>query len=199
MPPLVSETRFAAIDFESAGAARGRTDEAVQVGLAEWSLGSGAERPFVSFLRAEGEITWAAGRVHGITRDDLKDAPPLVALWPRLKAALGGAAVVAHGHGTEKRFLRAFPGHGFGPWVDTLGLARAAWPGLKSHALGDVCAELGVGGFGGLAPGRSWHDALFDALASLALLERVVRDFALADAPLEFLLRPDLSEWRRLR
>ena len=55
----------------------------------------------------------------------------MVDLWPPIRDRLAGAAVVAHGAGTEKRFLRAFPYHGFSPWIDTLRLARKVLPNLS--------------------------------------------------------------------
>lgn len=195
----IRDAIFTAIDFESAGTARGRTDAPVQVGLGSWQIEAGIHDPFVSFLQCEQEITWAAGKVHGITATDLREAPSLLSLWPTLKKHLGRGPVVAHGHGTEKRFLRAFPGHPFAPWIDTLQLARAAWPEEKSHSLGDLCQSLGLTSFANHAPDRTWHDALYDALASLALLHHLVREFALADRPVEVLLQPDTSVWHRSR
>ena len=195
----ISETIFTAIDFESAGTARGRTDAPVQIGLGRWSFTEGIHDPFVSFLQCDQDITWAARKVHGITTKDLAEAPSLLSLWPTLKSTLGRGPVVAHGHGTEKRFLRAFPGHPFGPWIDTLQLSRAAWPDLPSHSLGDLCQSLGLDSFAKYAPDRNWHDALYDALASLALLDHLVNYFQLAEAPVEFLLKPDTSTWHRLR
>lgn len=197
---LIREARFAGIDFESAGARRGDTDVPVQVGLACWSPASGHTSPFVSFLQTSRPITWAARKVHGITPDDLTDAPSLVSLWPELKSRIEGAAVVAHGKGTEKRFLRAFPGHPFGPWIDTLLLARAAWPELPSHALGDLCQHLGLTeSIDQLCPDRRWHDALYDAIASLVILEHIIDRFDLASQPVEAIVHPDTSAWHRRR
>jgi len=198
--PTLRELRFTAIDFESAGAARGQTDTPVQVGLAQWSLASGHESPFVSYLKTNQPVTWAARKVHGIGPEHLENAPTLLSLWPELKSRLSGSIVVAHGKGTEKRFLRAFPGHGFGPWIDTLLLARAAWPELDGHSLGALAEARGLtAAISGLVPEKRWHDALYDAVASLALLADLVETFALADEPLEVLLRPDISVWHRLR
>jgi DNA polymerase III subunit epsilon len=199
MPPI-SQLRFTAIDFESAGAARGMTDSPVQIGLASWSLGGGHRDPFVSYLHTEQPIHWSARKVHGIGPADLADAPPLLSLWPELKRRLAGAAVVAHGKGTEKRFLRAFPGHGFGPWVDTLLVARAAWPDLPDHSLGALCEARGLSAtVRELVAGRDWHDALFDAVASLVLLAHVIDDCGLGDHPAEALTAPDTSRWHRLK
>lgn len=155
---------------------------------------------FVSYLSTDQPIQWAARKVHGIGPQDLADAPSMLMLWPEFKRRLAGAVVVAHGKGTEKRFLRAFPGHGFGPWIDTLLLARAAWPELPDHSLGAICREFGlVADVQTLVPGKSWHDALFDAVASLVLLARLIETHTLAETPVEALLQPDTSKWHQLK
>ncbi len=196
--PLVRHSRFSAIDFESAGAARGKTDSPVQVGLALWTTENGHTDAFVSYLRVNQPIQWAARKVHGIGPEHLADAPSLLLLWPEFKKRMAGAVVVAHGKGTEKRFLRAFPGHGFGPWVDTLLLARAAWPDLPDHSLGALCESHGLTAvIRTLVPEKSWHDALFDAVASLVLLAYLIESHDLADHPVESLLHPDTSRWHQ--
>ncbi len=196
--PLIRQCRFTAIDFESAGAERGRTDSPVQVGIASWSIEQGHHDFFVSYLHTDQPIQWSARKVHGIGPEDLANAPTLLSLWPELKTRLSGAVVAAHGKGTEKRFLRAFPGHGFGPWIDTLLLSRAVWPGLKDHSLGALCTshEL-TDRVKSLVPSKSWHDALFDSVASLVLLEHLVSELSLSDHPLEILLHPDTSAWHQ--
>ena len=198
--PLIRHCRFTAIDFESAGAARGMTDSPVQVGLCSWSAESGHDDPFVSYLFTNQPAQWSARKIHGIGPGQLADAPPLLALWPELNRRLAGAVVVAHGKGTEKRFLRAFPGHGFGPWIDTLLLARAAWPDLAHHSLGALCECHGLTpAVRAIVPGKSWHDALFDAAASLVLLAHLIDVLALADHPIECFLQPDTTAWHKLK
>lgn len=190
---------FAAIDFESAGIRKGGTDVAVQIGVARMTGGVLGET-FTSFLATDQPITWSAQKVHGISRQDLTDAPTLTALWPRLKGLLEGNWIVAHGAATEKRFLRAFPFHGFGPWVDTLKLARAAWPDLPSYALGDLIGAHGLEDELRAAHASfRWHDALSDALASLILLRHIVQETGVATEPPEILLRADDSFHHRLR
>ncbi len=197
---MISTQTFAAIDFESAGAERGKTDVPVQIGMATWSLKNGHADHFTSFIRADRPITWSAHKVHGITVDDLKDAPQFTSLWPQTKAIMSNRIAVAHGHGTEKRYLRAFPAHGFGPWVDTLQLARAAWPELTSHALGDICTHFELTEkITDLVPNKTWHDALYDTAASLVLLEHLISEFNLADQSIDLLLHPDTTKWHRLR
>jgi DNA polymerase-3 subunit epsilon len=198
--PLVCQSRFTAIDFESAGASRGMNDAPVQVGLACWSVEAGHGDFFVSYLHTSQPVQWSARKVHGIGPQDLADAPALLSLWPELKARLAGAVVVAHGKGTEKRFLRSFPGHGFGPWIDTLLLARAAWPALPDHSLGALCDACQLtSAVRQIVPGKSWHDALFDAAASLVLLEHLVHTLALTGHPVDCLVHPDTSAWHRMK
>ena len=183
----VREVVWAAIDFEGTGADPGHSDEAVQVGIA--LLNPGQQEPenfFRSFVRAESRVTRSASAVHRITDRDLENAPSLPLLWPEIKSRLSGAVVIAHGAGTEKRFLRAFPMHGFGPWIDTLALARAVLPALDDHSLSSVAAEVGVVDLiRSSCPGLDWHDALFDAVASLLVAQRIItrsglQDFAVA-------------------
>ena len=197
--PVLSRVSFAAIDFESAGIRKGGTDVAVQIGVARMQGGVLGEQ-FTSFLATDQPITWSAQKVHGIRAEDLVDAPTLTALWPRLKGLLEGCWVVAHGAATEKRFLRAFPFHGFGPWLDTLKLSRAIWPELPSYALGDLITRLGLEDELRTAHDRfRWHDALSDALASLILLRHIIQEAGVAHESPELLLRADDSFHHRLR
>jgi len=195
----ISATRFAAIDFESAGAERGATDVPVQVGVALMEGGEIlTEHHFVSYLGTDRPIRWSAQRVHGISTADLVGAPELRQLWPRLKGLLDGRAVVAHGAGTERRFLRAFPLHGFGPWVDTLQVARCLLPGQPKYSLGALVDALGkTAETDTLCPDKSWHDALYDATASLVLLQEIVRVTGVENAPLEVLIRPQRDGKKR--
>jgi len=188
-------TAFAAIDFESAGARRGGTDVPVQIGIAcrdglDASLGD----TFVSYLASDQPIVWSAQKVHGIRTEDLAGAPTLLGLWPRLNDLLKGRWIVAHGAATEKRFLRAFPFHGFGPWVDTLKLARAVWPELPSYALGDLIVTLHLENeMRRLHPTFRWHEALSDSVASLILLQEVIKTTDLGNEEPDILLRANDS------
>ncbi len=194
---LIQDVTFTAIDFESAGTATGRTDAPVQIGTTTWSVAEGISDTWMSYIFTDQEITWAAQKVHGITSSDLSDAPKLMLLWPKIKERLNNVAVVAHGHGTEKRFLQAFPAHGFGPWIDTLPLARACYPEFDNYSLGNICETLSLTeSVTELVPDKTWHDALYDAAASIILLKHIVEHFELSSQPISFLTRLDTSQWR---
>lgn len=189
----IADTGFAAIDFESAGSAPGRTDEPVQIAVTHLDVRT-IQRRLNSYVHPENPVTWAARKVHGISDKMVEGAPRLLDLWPGIKAAMQDRWIVAHGASTEKRFLRVFPFHSFGPWVDTLVLARAVYPGLASHALGDIIRALGLEGDEEIsAAGFRWHDAECDAVASLVLLRHLISVCGLGDSDAEILIRPDLS------
>jgi DNA polymerase-3 subunit epsilon len=194
----IKETEFAAIDFESAGIRPGGTDVPVQVGLGV--LIGGELRPdlgFQSLISSPEPVTWRAKKVHGIADEDLEGAPSMQVLWPRFKAVLAGRWVVAHGASTEKRFLRMFPFHGFGPWVDTLKLSRAIDPALPSHALGDLISHHGLVSELADIPDFRWHDAYCDAIASLVLLRHFVSRLGLDRETPEILLSADDAPFHR--
>ena len=85
--------------------------------------------------------------------------------------------LVAHNIATEKKVLRnAFPIHQFGPWIDTLKIARVAYPSLTSYKLEDLVYFLNLKErINDFCPELLPHDAYFDAVASAALLEKILK------------------------
>ena len=137
---------FAAIDFETTGYENGATNEPWQLGVAlvrDGAIVETREFFFRTSLTPE--------------RDTLMDQ------WTDWQPLLAGRRLVAHNIATERTILtRVAPLTKWGPWTDTLKLAKARYPKLPSYALGDLCEMFG------LVPqfdGRTWHDGLYDAIA----------------------------------
>lgn len=137
---------FAAIDFETTGYENGATNEPWQLGVAlvrDGAIVETREFFFRTSLTPE--------------RDTLMDQ------WADWQPLLAGRRLVAHNIATERTVLtRVAPLTKWGPWTDTLKLAKARYPKLPSYALGDLCEMFG------LVPqfdGRTWHDGLYDAIA----------------------------------
>lgn len=181
---ICSMASYAALDFETAGAAPGETDVPVQIGIACFRLGETPEL-WASYIASSRPVKWNAAKIHGITDETIRFAPSYNSLWPTIKNRLGSHIIVGHNLGTEKRLLRAFPGHGFGPWLDTLTLSRNCYPGLDNYSLENICDTLRLTEkVSELIPGKKWHDALYDATASAVLLQHIVSSLELHDAPL---------------
>ena len=181
----IGSLSFAAIDFESAGAEQGKTDHPVQIGIA--SCGAQEETPdlWISYIATDTPVLWSAARIHGITTDMLRHAPSFPSLWADIRTRLAGKIIIGHNPSTERRFLRTFPGHGFGPWVDTLMLAKMCLPGLHNYSLSHVADSLDItSSVRTLLPGKNWHDALFDALASLLIFRKICGELHLEQTPL---------------
>lgn len=189
MTTALEDLCWAAIDFESAGTAPGETDCPVQIGIVRVEkLFSDSPQLFTSYIACKRPVRWSAAKVHGITTETLKGAPEYTTLWPPIRDMLRGAVVLGHNPATEKRFLRQFPGHGFGPWVDTLALARQAAPDWSDHSLSALCEALGITAritaMVSDAAHARWHDALYDAAASLQLLRTLVSKLGMHRATL---------------
>ena len=190
---------FCAIDFETTGSVSGYPVEPWQVGVTRWDL-SGEPVFWESLLRVGPRPFHprAPGR-HAVLRRELERSPTLVDRLPNLREYCSGVPLVAHNIGTEKKCLRdAVPMESFGPWIDTLKLARCAWPEAPSHSLENLLDLLGLAErVNALLPGREAHDALYDALASAVLLRHLLAQPGWQNVSLQVLLNPDLSEFYR--
>ena len=167
---------FLALDFETTGSVPGYACE-------PWQLGALAVPASGDLAQARALDTWlhidlarpfnrhAPGR-HAQVREALADAPTLPDVWPSLAPYAETGPVVAHNIGTERTLLRAaVPLHTPRLWIDTLVLARLAWPDAPSGALETLIPYLGLQPqLEALMPGRAPHDALYDATACALLL-----------------------------
>ncbi len=87
--------------------------------------------------------------IHGLTWEDVRDAPPFPEIWRRLAAGLRPAVfLAAHNASFDSRVLRACcETYGMPPppvrFLCTVKLARTVWRIFPTR-LPDVCAHLGI-------------------------------------------------------
>jgi DNA polymerase III epsilon subunit-like protein len=145
---------FVAIDFETTGWENGAGNE-------PWQLGVAVVRDL--------EIVETREFFFGTAMTP--DHEPMMSQWDEWSSLLSGRRLVAHNIATERTILtRAAPLTRWGPWTDTLRLAKAMYPTLPGYSLGELCETSGV------VPemeGRTWHDALYDAVACARLAIRL--------------------------
>ncbi len=156
---------FVALDVETANAFHGSV---CQVGLASVTDGR-VEATWQSLTRPpEGWETFAADHVevHGITAEDVHDAPRFIDVWPQIDVRVRGRPVVAHNANFDIRALQEALGASGSSWPDldvacSLVLSRKRYD-LPVHSLDACCAAAGV-------VLHRHHDALADAIACAEL------------------------------
>ena len=176
---LASSTTITVLDFEGTGAVQGYPDEPWQIGLIQLRNGKVERDTIYESLLRVGDRPfnrYAPGR-HAQLRKEMAAAPTLQDLWPQVREKLEGPGLAAHNAATENRYLtQAFPLHPPRQWIDTLKLARIAYPKLRSHKLEDLIVQMQLAErLEALAPGRTSHDALYDAVACALLLEMILQ------------------------
>lgn len=175
---LATSATIRVIDFETTGSVKGYPVEPWQIGVVELINGQVNPEPILDSLLQIDERPFnnrAPGR-HAQLRHELATAPTPAELWPHLADALSGYPLAAHNVGTERTVLNTIaPLHQLGPWIDTLALARYAYPDLETRALEHLIVQLGLASrLTILCPNRAPHDALYDAYASALLLEHLL-------------------------
>ncbi len=177
----VTDCELVAIDFECTGSVDAEHPNLPwQIGMVVICGGRvDMSRTFQSLLRVPAGHPfnpYAPGR-RAQQRELLAEAPSMHELWPQIRAMLAGRALVAHHAPTERGLLRQlFPMQQFGAWIDTLAIARRAYPHRPEYKLESLIPDLGLYDVvrercSGGAP----HDAFYDAVACATLLERVLQ------------------------
>jgi DNA polymerase-3 subunit epsilon len=119
-------------------------------------------------------MTWMSPfctEVHGLTWQDVKDAPEFHEIWPAMRDfILQGDCVVIHNAPFDLRHLRAaialyaLPAIQF-PYLCSLKTSRKALPHLDCHKLDTVATHLGFT--------FTHHDALEDAITCAKIIAHV--------------------------
>jgi DNA polymerase III epsilon subunit family exonuclease len=147
-----------------------RTGELVEIGAVRISDGKVSDRWSTLVKPTRGIV---GKQVHGITNEDVADAPSPAAAARQLLDWAGDDTLVGHNVGFDIGFIEAALGDGTriqpGTYLDTLVIARAAYPDLDVYKLGDLISFFEID----VAPE---HRALADAEATAALLFRMAED-----------------------
>jgi DNA polymerase-3 subunit epsilon len=138
---------FIAIDFETAKYSR---ESACSVGLVKFKNGKITDT-FYSLIRPpELYIRPEFTDIHGLTIEDVRDAPSFAEVWQSsILPFVGDLPLAAHKAAFDMGVLQAALA-----WYElpvpplsyfcTLALARGAWPDLKSHALTALGETFGI-------------------------------------------------------
>lgn len=131
--------QFVSIDFETANEKR-FSPCAIGVVIANEH---GIVDEFYSLINPLMEFTSFNTYIHGITEDDVTDAPTFPELWATLRSYLDNNLVIAHNASFDMSVLRNTLDH-FDlayPELDylcTVNISKKVWPNLRNHKLNTV-------------------------------------------------------------
>jgi len=109
-------------------------------------------------------------RIHGITSDHVRGKPTYGDVHAVVDGHLSGRLTVAHSYFDKGALSAACRAHGLAPtdtrWLDSVRVAKKAWPHLPSHRLNVLTRYLGIR--------HKHHDALSDARAAGQVIVRAI-------------------------
>jgi len=138
---------FVTIDFETAKYSR---ESACSVGLVKFQDGKAVDTFYSLICPPSLYIRPDFTEIHGLTVDDVKDAPTFAGLWDSaIKPFIGDLPLAAHNAPFDMGVLWAvlewyeleIPAL---PYFCTCSLARRTWPGLGSYALTALAEKFGI-------------------------------------------------------
>ncbi|MGE7950852.1 3'-5' exonuclease [Lysinibacillus xylanilyticus] len=156
---------FVVLDFETTGLSN-NTDEIIQVAAVRYENFEEKEK-FVTFVKPSKRIPYDATEINGISNDDVKDAPSIKEILPKLLEFLKDDVIVAHNASFDMKFLlsamykeeieyRKFKA------IDTLALSRKHIDFTKNHKLSTLKSFLKLNHL-------KSHDALHDCYVTAEL------------------------------
>jgi exodeoxyribonuclease X len=126
-------------------------------------------------VKPDEPITPFARRIHGITNEQLADAPLFADIKDEVLAALEGAVLVAHNAHVDVGVLqRKLDGWECPEVFDTLKLARRLLPKQSNYRLGTLVANFFLDK--GIPEELSPHRATYDALVAARLFIQLTQD-----------------------
>jgi DNA polymerase-3 subunit epsilon len=167
---------FVAIDFETAKYSR---ESACSVGLVKFQDGKAADEYYSLIRPPRLYIRPDFTEIHGLTVDDVKDAPRFKNIWDsNIKPFIGDLPLAAHNASFDMGVLGAvldwyeldIPKL---PYFCTCRLARNTWLGLKSYSLTNLAKYFGIV--------YNAHNALDDALTCGKLVQMSAEKFGCAN------------------
>ncbi|QGQ46662.1 ATP-dependent DNA helicase DinG [Metabacillus sediminilitoris] len=164
--------RFVVIDLETTGNSPKKGDKIIQIAAVVIEEGQIVDR-YMSFVNPKQRIPLFIEQLTGITNEMVDNAPTFEEIAKDLNSLLADSFFVAHNVYFDLSFLQEeMINCGFqftGPILDTVELARVAFPTEKSYKLSDISDEFK---FVHENPHRADSDAEVTALLLLRICEK---------------------------
>jgi DNA polymerase-3 subunit epsilon len=165
-PAAAGELDFVVIDVETACS---RVSSICQIGIVGFRAGEVAFE-YETLLDPRDHFSSFNTRIHGIAADHVAGKPCFADVHEVVDGHLAGRTTVAHSYFDKGALAAACRVHDRKmvetTWLDSVRVAKRAWPELPSHKLNVVSKHLGI-------PLRH-HDALSDARAAGMIVVKAI-------------------------
>jgi DNA polymerase III epsilon subunit-like protein len=170
-----TDMRYAVVDVEGNGQQPPDLVELAIVPVVSGVIGE----PSSWLVRPLRRISHIATRIHGISNDDVAQAPNFEQIADHVRQQLAVDAVVAHNAHVDVGVLQRHLGDWeCPPVIDTLKLAKQVLPAQVSYRLGTLAETLALTAH--LPPGLKPHRATYDALVCARLLLQLANNYGVA-------------------
>lgn len=157
---------FVVIDVETACS---RVSSICQVGIVGFRDGA-ITFEYETLIDPRDHFSGFNTRIHGISAEHVLGQPCFAEVHTVIDAHLGGRITVAHSYFDKGALAAACRIHDRPAvdtiWLDSVGVAKRAWPALSSHKLNVVARHLGIP--------LKHHDALSDARAAGMIVVKAI-------------------------
>ena len=164
--PAVDPPDFVVIDVETACS---RVSSICQIGIVGFTSGA-VSFEYETLLDPRDHFSGFNTRIHGIAAEHAVGYPCFADVHGTVDAHLGGRTTVAHSYFDKGALAGACRVHDRpvieATWLDSVRVAKRAWPDLASHKLNVVARHLGIP--------LKHHDALSDARAAGMIVVKAI-------------------------
>jgi DNA polymerase III subunit epsilon len=168
--------RFAITDIETTGS-HASGNAIIEVAVIVWENNEIVDE-YQTLINPEVKLPAYISTLTGITDQMLVSAPLFEDIADDLWQVLSDCVFVAHNVSFDYSFIKtafAFVGKQWAPpKLDSIKIARKAFPGLRSYGLANVCLELNI-------RNEAAHRAMGDARATLTLFDKSVALLGIED------------------
>lgn len=138
---------YVVLDFETTGLSP-ITNEIIEIAALKIVAGDCGPQPFSTLVRPSRPIPREVTNLTGITDDMVSNAPAIGDVISELHTFLGEYPVIAHNAQFDISFLKAaYKRAGLSAniqYIDTVKLARSAFPGMLNYKLATLIKSLGI-------------------------------------------------------
>ncbi|MGD8573277.1 MAG: 3'-5' exonuclease [Gammaproteobacteria bacterium] len=186
MKTPVNETRFVIIDTETTGFQAYADDEIVSIAMLELTGLHTMGQEYQTFINPQRSIPESSTEIHGITDDDVNDAPALNEALPDIIQFIGDAVIIGHHINFDLRFLNRRLQKLIGcslpnPWIDTMLLFLELTGKMGHYSLENVAQAAGV-------EIKNRHTAYGDAMATLQIFQVMAQQMVKDKEPVSRLI-----------